>query len=203
MTDVSGWNVYGRAAPFADCKRFPHPRRTRFMCERTPAEMRPASLFYLWFDGSPGRGRGTGIRRSETPRSGSGARGDPPPAARRYLADVVSQLPRFVDPGAYHRPSAAAARSRSRAVTRRPSGSSRSRCTATTTRRTCRGRRRRPGRRVAGHRKAARRRHACGAGPSSRCSERCWGAGSRAGVRCCSQRPAAARGRSCRRPPSR
>jgi hypothetical protein len=102
MSDVSGWNVYGRAAPFADCERFDPPKGTRFLCERRPASERPGSLFYLWFDGSPAR------ERYGHPPIGGERLGD---WGRRailaqpfdYIGDVLSQLPRFVDPSAYHR----------------------------------------------------------------------------------------------------
>jgi hypothetical protein len=102
MSDVSGWNLYGRAAPFADCTRFKPPAGTRFLCETAPASERPGSLFYLWFDGSPAR------RHYGHPPIGNDTLGKWGRAAilhqpLDYVKDVVRQLPRFVDPGAYHR----------------------------------------------------------------------------------------------------
>ena len=102
MSDVSGWNMYGRAAPFADCERFDPPKGTRFLCERRPASKRPGSLFYLWFDGSPARAR------FGHPPIGNDTVGEWGRAAILaqpfdYLSDVLRQLPRFVDPSAYHR----------------------------------------------------------------------------------------------------
>ena len=54
-TATSGWNAYGRSAPFADCDEFEEPPGTELLCEDTPPEDRPGSLFYLWFQGSPAR----------------------------------------------------------------------------------------------------------------------------------------------------
>ena len=101
MSDVSGWNMYGRAAPFADCGRFDPPTGTRFLCERRSADRRPGSLFYLWFDGSPARARfgHPPIGNDLVGRWGRAALIAQP---FDYLGDVLSQLPRFVDPGAYH-----------------------------------------------------------------------------------------------------
>jgi hypothetical protein len=102
ISDVSGWNAYGRAAPFADCDRFDPPKGTRFLCERRPASRRPGSLFYLWFEGSPARARfgHPPIGNAKLGRWGRAAILAQP---FDYLSDVVSQLPRFVDPSAYHR----------------------------------------------------------------------------------------------------
>ena len=102
FTDVSGWNMYARAAPFADCSRFDPPEGTRFLCEDIPADERPGSLFYLWFEGSPARERfgHPAIGNEILGRWGRAAILAQP---LDYLKDVVSQLPRFVDPGAYHR----------------------------------------------------------------------------------------------------
>ncbi|HKP89285.1 MAG TPA: hypothetical protein VJT75_04860 [Thermoleophilaceae bacterium] len=102
MSDVSGWNLYGRAAPFADCEQFDPPEGTRFLCERRPASKRPGSLYYLWFDGSPAR------ERYGHPPIGGEKLGEWGRAAILaqpfdYLSDVARQLPRFVDPSAYHR----------------------------------------------------------------------------------------------------
>jgi hypothetical protein len=102
MSDVSGWNVYARAAPFADCSRFTPPKGTRFLCQTTPESERPGSLFYLWFKGSPARARygHPPIGNDTLAKWGREAILAQP---FDYLADVLRQLPRFVDPGAYHR----------------------------------------------------------------------------------------------------
>jgi hypothetical protein len=103
MSDVSGWNIYGRAAPFADCTRFTPPKGTRFLCQSSRASDRPGSLFYLWFEGSPARARfGHPPIGSDT--VGKWGRAAIVAQPLDYVRDVARQLPRFVDPGAYHRP---------------------------------------------------------------------------------------------------
>ncbi|MFL5782051.1 MAG: hypothetical protein ACJ760_12130, partial [Thermoleophilaceae bacterium] len=102
ISDVSGWNAYGRAAPFADCDRFDPPKGTRFLCERRPKRERPGSLFYLWFDGSPARAH-FGHPPIGNDKLGEWGRRAILAQPFDYLRDVVRQLPRFVDPAAYHR----------------------------------------------------------------------------------------------------
>ena len=102
ISDVSGWNAYGRAAPFADCHRFDPPTGTRFLCERRPESERPGSLFYLWFDGSPARAH-FGHPPIGNDKLGAWGRTAILAQPFDYLRDVVRQLPRFVDPAAYHR----------------------------------------------------------------------------------------------------
>jgi len=51
LTKAGGWNLYGRAAPFADCDRFDPPDGTRRLCERRPEDRRPGPNSYI-FDGS-------------------------------------------------------------------------------------------------------------------------------------------------------
>lgn len=102
MSDVSGWNLYARAAPFADCSKFTPPKGTRFLCQRTPARDRPGSLLYLWFKGSPARAR-FGHPPAGNVKLGAWGRAAILAQPLEYLSDVVSQLPRFVDPTAYHR----------------------------------------------------------------------------------------------------
>jgi hypothetical protein len=103
ISDVSGWNAYGRSAPFADCRKFTPPRGTLRVCERTLKDRRPGSLYYLWFKGSPAR------HRYGHPPIGNDTLGT---FGRRailaqpldYVAIVLEELPRFVDPHADHRP---------------------------------------------------------------------------------------------------
>jgi hypothetical protein len=51
----SGWGIYSRTAPFADCTEFDPPEGTRQLCESTPPEDRPGPDAYAWVDGSPAR----------------------------------------------------------------------------------------------------------------------------------------------------
>jgi hypothetical protein len=48
LTDMSGWNLYSRVAPFADCRNFTPPEGTAMLCETTPAEQRPGPFGYVW-----------------------------------------------------------------------------------------------------------------------------------------------------------
>jgi hypothetical protein len=48
LTDMSGWNLYARVAPFADCKKFAPPGGTAILCEQRSAASRPAPFGYVW-----------------------------------------------------------------------------------------------------------------------------------------------------------
>ena len=97
LTATSGWNAYGRAAPFADCSKFDPPPGTEDLCESTPADKRNGSLFYLWFKGSPARAKygHPPLHQEELGRWGRRAILAQP---IDYLKTVVSELPRFADP---------------------------------------------------------------------------------------------------------
>ncbi len=44
--NASGWALYARVAPFADCSRFDPPAGTEALCESTPPDARPGPDFY-------------------------------------------------------------------------------------------------------------------------------------------------------------
>jgi hypothetical protein len=48
MTNMSGWNLYSRVAPFADCTQFTPPAGTQQLCETTATGERDGSLGYEW-----------------------------------------------------------------------------------------------------------------------------------------------------------
>lgn len=48
FTDMRGWNLYGRVAPFADCQRFSVPQDTAILCEERPVSQRPGPFGYVW-----------------------------------------------------------------------------------------------------------------------------------------------------------
>jgi hypothetical protein len=48
LTDMSGWNLYSRVAPFADCREFTPPQGTAILCETTPSSQRPGPYGYVW-----------------------------------------------------------------------------------------------------------------------------------------------------------
>lgn len=48
LSDMRGWNLYSRVAPFADCQKFNPPEGTAILCEqRAPAD-RPGPFGYVW-----------------------------------------------------------------------------------------------------------------------------------------------------------
>jgi hypothetical protein len=53
LSRFSGWPLYGRVAPFADCTQFTPPAGTAGLCQANPPSERPGPLFYVWWDGSP------------------------------------------------------------------------------------------------------------------------------------------------------
>jgi hypothetical protein len=49
----SGWALYTRVAPIADCNRFDPPKNTAFLCETTAIRTRPGPAYYQYV-GGPG-----------------------------------------------------------------------------------------------------------------------------------------------------
>ena len=45
---MRGWNLYARAAPFADCSKFTAPAGTEILCEQRPPSERPGPFGYVW-----------------------------------------------------------------------------------------------------------------------------------------------------------
>jgi hypothetical protein len=48
LSDMRGWNLYARAAPFADCRKFAVPAGTEILCEQRPPSERPGPFGYVW-----------------------------------------------------------------------------------------------------------------------------------------------------------
>jgi hypothetical protein len=98
LTRFSGWPLYGRVAPFADCRSFTPPAGTRGLCQDTPAGTRPGPNFYVWSGQSPaqrlfGRPPADGGKLAAFARAAILAQpGD-------YLFAVLRDLARWVDPG--------------------------------------------------------------------------------------------------------
>ena len=101
-TATSGWNAYGRSAPFADCDKFEEPPGTELLCEDTPADDRPGSLFYLWFQGSPARDL-FGHPPLEQELLGKFGRRAILAQPLDYVETVAADLPRFLNPELNHR----------------------------------------------------------------------------------------------------
>lgn len=53
----TGFQLYGRVAPFANCADFKPPGRTRLLCQTVPPSRRPGPSAYLFGPGSPLRAR--------------------------------------------------------------------------------------------------------------------------------------------------
>jgi hypothetical protein len=58
LVKASGWGIYARTAPFADCTKFDPPEGTRRLCETTPPEERPGPDTYAWIEGPARRAFG-------------------------------------------------------------------------------------------------------------------------------------------------
>jgi hypothetical protein len=55
MSDIPGWFLYGRTAPFANCSEFTPKRELRVLCENSPPGQRRGPFFYVNFAAGPGR----------------------------------------------------------------------------------------------------------------------------------------------------
>lgn len=49
----TGWHLYGRVAPFADCKQFTPPKGTAALCHASPPGGRAGNDWYIYIPGSP------------------------------------------------------------------------------------------------------------------------------------------------------
>ena len=48
ISDMRGWNLYSRVAPFADCTKFTPPPGTEILCETRAPAQRPGPFGYVW-----------------------------------------------------------------------------------------------------------------------------------------------------------
>lgn len=103
LSDMRGWNLYSRVAPFADCRKFHAPEGTDILCEqRAPAD-RPGPFGYVWDLNSVPRvsfelGPETGKRLAKFARQAILHQpGD-------YLRAVLTDLVKYVDPSINPRP---------------------------------------------------------------------------------------------------
>jgi hypothetical protein len=97
LTRFSGWPLYGRVAPFADCRRFTPPPGTRGLCQATPACTRPGQLYYIWDPNSPAH-RLFGPPPTDGGKLGAFARAAILGQPGDYLFVVGRDLVRFLDP---------------------------------------------------------------------------------------------------------
>jgi hypothetical protein len=98
LSDMRGWNLYARVAPFAKCSAFKPPAGTRVLCESVPPRQRPGPFYYVWDARSPS----VANFHPEDPSTG-------PPLERfakaalvaqpgNYLDSVGTDLLRYIDP---------------------------------------------------------------------------------------------------------
>ena len=98
VTRGTGWAIYARAAPFADCQQFAPPKPTRRLCEFNDPEARPGPDFYLWEPGSPAW-RSFGAPPTAGGDVGAFGRSALLHQPRTYVGYVLSDLWRYVNAG--------------------------------------------------------------------------------------------------------
>jgi len=98
IANMSGWNLYARAAPFADCSRFTPPPGTGRLCEKTPTAQRVGSLGYVWDTESIGR-RSFELGPETSPVVGGFAREAIAHQPLSYLKAVATDAARYAFPG--------------------------------------------------------------------------------------------------------
>ena len=96
----SGWHLYARVAPFADCGRFDPPEGTEALCEPRPAAERPSLDYYLYDPGSPAR-REFGDLGDHDDRLGAFARAAILAQPGDYLSAAWDDLSAYFVPGSY------------------------------------------------------------------------------------------------------
>jgi hypothetical protein len=97
IANMSGWNLYARVAPFADCTKFTPPPSTRRLCESTPPALRDGSLGYQWDANTIGR-REFLIDPSTSPTMGDFAEQVILHQPGSYLRAVATDAARYIDP---------------------------------------------------------------------------------------------------------
>ena len=95
LTDMSGWNLYSRVAPFADCREFTPPQGTAILCETTPSSQRPGPYGYVWDANSIAR-RHFALRPNDKLKAFSGQVVLHQPGD--YLEAVAIDLLRYIEP---------------------------------------------------------------------------------------------------------
>jgi hypothetical protein len=111
VADLSGWFLYGRTAPFAQCDEFEPEGRQRLLCERIPPAERSGPFHYINDTTGPGRehfdllpwacalGRpGRTCNDTDEEQLGAFARQAILHQPVAYSRAVVKDLARFVDP---------------------------------------------------------------------------------------------------------
>ena len=97
LSDMSGWNVYSRVAPFADCGQFTPPPGSEMLCEDRPPASRPGPFGYVWDKNSIGR-RHFKLGPNTSDQLGAFARQVILHQPLDYLRAVVIDLSRYLEP---------------------------------------------------------------------------------------------------------
>ncbi|MBA2270126.1 MAG: hypothetical protein H0W20_05970 [Chthoniobacterales bacterium] len=97
LSDMRGWNLYSRVAPFADCREFSPPEGTAILCEETPPAERPGPFYYVWDADSISR-RNVPLGPETGGRLGQFAAQAILHQPLDYLRAVVVDLWRFIEP---------------------------------------------------------------------------------------------------------
>lgn len=98
LGDMSGWNVYSRVAPFADCRQFTPPPGTAALCEQRPAAQRPGPFGYVWDLGSISRSKFQPLGPDTAKPLGEFARTVIEHQPGDYAAAVLDDLGRYIEP---------------------------------------------------------------------------------------------------------
>jgi hypothetical protein len=97
ITDMSGWNLYSRVAPFADCTQFTPPAGTEVLCEDTVPAARPGPFGYVWDKQSISR-RHFKLGPNTSHHLGAFARQVILHQPLDYMRAVVIDLSRYIEP---------------------------------------------------------------------------------------------------------
>jgi hypothetical protein len=97
IADMSGWNLYSRVAPFADCTQFDPPAGTAKLCETTATSERDGSLGYSWDPNTRGQSVFK-IEPSTDPVVGKFAKAVILHQPFAYLRQVGVEALRYLDP---------------------------------------------------------------------------------------------------------
>ena len=98
--DMSGWLLYGRAAPFADCDEFTPPEGTERLCDQRPPAERPGPFGFVWPDDAPARQAFTQLGPESGKLPGEFARAALLHQPGSYVSAVALDLVRYVEPEA-------------------------------------------------------------------------------------------------------
>ena len=103
LSDMRGWNLYSRIAPFADCRKFDPPEETKILCEeRAPAD-RPGPFGYVWDLNSTPRARFE-LGPETSRKMGIFAKRAIVHQPWEYLQAVLIDVAKYIDPTINPRP---------------------------------------------------------------------------------------------------